>query len=53
VVEAACGVRPELPEWLRALCERPERITVLPAECVAVEGFVLAASRAAQEGVLA
>jgi threonine synthase len=52
-VEAACGVRPELPEWLRALGERPERITVLPAECAAVERFVLAASRAAQEGVLA
>ena len=50
-VEAACGVRPKLPEWLGALNERPERITVLPADQAAVERFVSAASRAAQEGV--
>ena len=26
-VEAACGVRPELPEWLADLMTRPERVT--------------------------
>ena len=49
-VEAACGVRPALPDWLGHLPARPERITTLPAEQAAVERFVLAASRAAQEG---
>jgi len=49
-VEAACGVRPDLPDWLAHLSTRPERVTVLPAEQAAVEHFVLAASRAAQEG---
>jgi threonine synthase len=52
-VEAACGVRAALPEWLAHINERPERMTVLPAEQSAVESFVLAASRAAQEGVAA
>ncbi len=52
-VEAACGVRPPLPEWLCDLKTRPERVTVLPAEQSAVEHFVLAASRAAQEGAAA
>ncbi len=52
-VEAACGVRPALPEWLCDLDTRPERVTVLPAEQSAVERFVLATSRAAQEGAAA
>jgi threonine synthase len=52
-VEAACGVRPILPEWLADLPGRPERVTVLPAEQAAVERFILAASRAAQEGAAA
>ncbi len=52
-VEAACGVRPQLPEWLSDLNERPERITVLPVNQSAVEQFVLATSRAAQEGTAA
>jgi threonine synthase len=52
-VEAACGVRPPLPEWLCDLETRPERITVLPADQSAVERFVLATSRAAQEGAAA
>ena len=52
-VEAACGVRPELPEWLSDLAERPERITVLPVDQSAVERFVLKTSRAAQEGATA
>ena len=52
-VEAACGVRPQLPEWLSDLNQRPERITALPADQAAVERFVLATSRAAQEGAVA
>jgi threonine synthase len=52
-VEAACGVRPALPEWLCDLNSRPERMTVLPADQLAVERFVLATSRAAQQGAAA
>lgn len=52
-VMAACGVAPELPDWLSHLTERSERITALPAEASAIEQFVLAASRAAQEGAAA
>jgi threonine synthase len=52
-VEAACGARPPLPEWLSDLSQRPERVTVLPAEQSAVERFVLSTSRAAQEGAAA
>jgi len=52
-VAAACGARPHLPEWLSDLDKRPERVTVLPAEQSAVERFVLATSRAAQEGAAA
>jgi len=49
-VEAACGVRPALPQWLSEINQRPERVTVLPVDQTAVERFVLATSRAAQEG---
>jgi len=52
-VKAACGVEPKLPDWLADLPSRKERVTVLPAEQVAVERFVLSASRAAQEGAAA
>ena len=52
-VEAACGVRPALPEWLSDISNRPERVTVLPADQSAVERFVLQTSRAAQEGAAA
>jgi threonine synthase len=52
-VEAACGHRPPLPDWLADLNERPERVTRLPADQAAVERFILAASRAAQEGAAA
>jgi threonine synthase len=52
-VEAACGVRPALPDWLAGLEERPERMTVLPADQAAVEAHILAHSRAAREGVAA
>ena len=52
-VEAACGFRPPLPDWLAGLGDRPERVTRLPAYQAAVEKFVLAASRAAREGAAA
>lgn len=52
-VEAACGVRPALPEWLGDINSRPERVTALPADQLAVERFVLATSRAAQQGAAA
>jgi threonine synthase len=52
-VEAACGERPELPDWLSDLNQRPERVTALPADQSAVERFVLTSSRAAQEGAAA
>ena len=47
-VEAACGVKPGLPDWLADLCERPEQVKVLPPDQGAVERFVLSISRAAQ-----
>jgi threonine synthase len=52
-VEAACGVRPQLPDWLSDLNERPERVTVLPVDQSAVERFVLSTSRAARKGAAA
>ncbi len=52
-VEAATGQRPQLPEWLSDIKQRPERVTVLPADQSAVERFVLQTSRAAQEGAAA
>ncbi len=52
-VEAACGGRPPLPDWLSGLTERRERATPLPADQGAVEKIILAASRAAREGAAA
>jgi threonine synthase len=52
-VEAACGVRPGLPDWLSELPQRPERATPMPVDQGAVEKFILAASRAAREGAAA
>jgi len=52
-VKAACGVESALPDWLGDLGKRQERVSVLPADQAQVEKFVLAASRAAQEGAAA
>lgn len=52
-VQAACGVRPGLPDWLSDLPKRKERATTLPVDQGAVEKFILAASRAAREGAAA
>jgi threonine synthase len=50
-VEAACGVRPQLPAWLDGLMTRPERITVVNNDQAEIERFVLSVSRAAKQGV--
>ena len=52
-MEAACGVRPPLPDWLADLLERPERVTLLPADPAQVERHILSTSRAAREGAAA
>jgi threonine synthase len=52
-VEAACGIRPPLPEWFADLDRRPERVTTLPVEQMAVERHILSVSRAAHEGAAA
>ena len=49
-VEAACGVRPQLPDRLADLARRPERVSVLPPDPAAVERFIVEVSRAAREG---
>jgi threonine synthase len=52
-VEAACGIRPALPDWLAELPGRPERITSLPVDLAEIQKFIFAASRAAREGAAA
>jgi threonine synthase len=52
-VEAACGVRPALPDWLADLPRKPERQTVLAADQTAVEHFISSVSRVAREGAAA
>jgi threonine synthase len=52
-VEAACGVRPALPDWLADLPAKTERQTVLPADQAAVEHFISSVSRVAREGAAA
>jgi threonine synthase len=49
-VEAACGRRPQLPDWLSDLQERPERFTTLPVDQQAVERHILSVCRAVREG---
>jgi len=50
-VEAACGVRPQLPAWLDGLMSKPEQIQVMKNDQVEVERFVRSVSRAAKQGV--
>jgi threonine synthase len=52
-VEAACGKRPELADWLADLGVRAERVTALPADQGQVERFIRTRSRAGQEGAAA
>jgi threonine synthase len=48
-VKAASGVEPPLPAWLADLYERPERLSVLGNDQRAVEDFILARSRVAEQ----
>jgi len=50
-VEAACGVVPELPQWLAGLMQREESFTVLPSQLKMVEEYVSERSRAASQRV--
>jgi len=51
-VEAACGVRPQLPAWLDGLMSKPEQIRIAKNDQATVEKFVLSVSRAAaKQGV--
>jgi threonine synthase len=50
-VEAACGVRPQLPGWLDGLMTKPERVTTVANDQAEVERVVLSVSRAAKQGV--
>jgi threonine synthase len=50
-VEAACGVRPQLPAWLEGLMTKPEKITIMTSDQAEIERFVLSVSRAAKQGV--
>jgi threonine synthase len=52
-VEAACGVRPTLPESLADLDQQPERIITLPVDRMAVERHILSIGRVAHEGAAA
>jgi threonine synthase len=50
-VEAACGVRPQLPAWLDGLMSKAEHVKVIRNDQVEVEKFVASVSRAAKQGV--
>ncbi|MTI42939.1 L-threonine synthase [Roseibium hamelinense] len=50
-VEAACGVRPELPDELKPMMEAEEQQEILPAEQSAVERFIETHARAVKSGV--
>jgi threonine synthase len=52
-VEAASGVRPQLPEWLADLDRRPERVIRLPVDQRAIEHHIVSVSRAAHKGAAA
>jgi threonine synthase len=50
-VEAACGVRPQLPAWLDGLMSKPEQVKIIKNDQIEVERFVTSVSRAAKQGV--
>jgi threonine synthase len=49
-VEAACGVRPQLPAWLDGLMTRAEQVRTMKNDQGEVERFIQSASRAARQG---
>jgi threonine synthase len=50
-VEAACGVRPQLPAWLDGLMSKPEQVKIIKNDPIEVERFIKSVSRAAKQGV--
>jgi threonine synthase len=50
-VDAACGLRPQLPAWLDGLMTKSEHMKVVKNDQSEVERFVLSVSRAAKQGV--
>jgi threonine synthase len=50
-VQAACGVRPQLPAWLDGLMSKQEQMRITASDQAEVEKFVLSVSRAAKQGV--
>jgi len=50
-VEAACGVRPQLPVWLEGLMSKGEQVRIMKNDQVEVERFIKSVSRAAKQGV--
>ncbi len=50
-VEAACGVRPELPPWLDGLMTKPEQVRIMTRDQSETERYVRSVSRAAKQGV--
>jgi threonine synthase len=47
-VEAACGVRPALPDWLAGMMDAEEKYTVLPSDLKMVEDYISRRARAAR-----
>jgi threonine synthase len=47
-VEAASGIRPDLPDWAKPMLGRRERYQVLPAQLDAIQGAIEAHTRAAE-----
>jgi threonine synthase len=47
-VEAACGTRPALPEWLAGMMDAEERFTVLPSDLKMLEDYISRRARAAR-----
>jgi threonine synthase len=50
-VEAACGVRPQLPTWLDGLMNKVEQVKTMKNDQTEVERFIKSVSRAAKQGV--
>ena len=46
-VEAACGIRPALPDWLAGMLDAEEKYTVLPSDLKMVEDHINRRARAA------
>ena len=47
-VEAACGIRPALPDWLSGMMDAEEKYTVLPSDLKMVEDYISRRARAAR-----